>query len=347
MEPSRACELSRDIEKRLERWAKNGNCATEYATLKHRGPIKPTVVSHLNRFGGHMGPYQDSLLHLTSVEYINASPIDTLGNGLPDVVATMCPKRDTFQHFWAMCWELRTATVVNLTHAVDAVGSGDADKRERYWPPFEPALAREARTWPVRVATLGCATCATVPGLRRYTIELSASGEVRRLHLYWYSQWTDFPASSSIGSRQYYDNAWNVLRVAVHLDRKLRAGEPAEQWPVCHCSAGVGRTGTLLALLTTLRALPVLSDASALDAFIKRTIESMRQRRLWMVKTDAEYALIYAAVLQYVTRRPEDDGAADPYELEWRASDDDPVDMGRGDAARAAQDVRAYDGARR
>ena len=71
-----------------------------------------------------MGPYADSLLPLKSVEYINASPIDNIGDGAPWFVATMCPKRETFAHFWSMVWELGTRVIVNLTHERDRVGSG-------------------------------------------------------------------------------------------------------------------------------------------------------------------------------------------------------------------------------
>ena len=49
-----------------------------------------------------MGPYVDATLQLQSVEYINASPIDNLGDGAMPFIATMCPKRETFAHFWSM-----------------------------------------------------------------------------------------------------------------------------------------------------------------------------------------------------------------------------------------------------
>ena len=59
------------------------------------------VVHDLNRFRGQFGPYKDAQLRLRSVEYINASPIHNLGDG-GRYIATMCPKRKTFSHFWSM-----------------------------------------------------------------------------------------------------------------------------------------------------------------------------------------------------------------------------------------------------
>ena len=120
--------------------------------------------SQLNRFGGQMGPYVDATLPLQSVEYINASPIDNLERCHP-FVATMCPKRTTISHFWSMVWELGCTVVINLTHERDRVGSEPTDKRERYWPPFDPALTEQSRCWPVGVRTRSRHTCEQVLSL--------------------------------------------------------------------------------------------------------------------------------------------------------------------------------------
>jgi protein tyrosine phosphatase len=290
--------MERVLEVKLSRWTKQGE-APEYHRLRNRGPYKPTVMSDLNRFGGQMGPYVDALLQLRSVEYINASLIDNLGEGTPAFVATMCPKRSTFAHFWSMVWETGSQLIINLTHESDKVGSDAADKREQYWPPFDGRMASEAAGWPVRVRTLGCESCAQVPGLHRYALELiGPNAERRRVALYWYSRWLDFPVSSSIGSPPFLANACNVLHVAVHVSHLLASALGAHHRPVCHCSAGVGRTGTLIALLHLLARLPALRTGDDFDACVRDSIERMRERRLWMVKTDVEFALLYAAALQ-------------------------------------------------
>lgn len=221
--------MEQALDSKLSCWRRLGE-APEYYALRNRGPYKPLVVHEHNRFGGQMGPYADSLLPLSF--YINASPIDNLGEGAPVFVATMCPKRSTFAHFWSMVWETGSRLIVNLTHERDKVGSEPADKREQYWPPFDEATTREARGWAVGVRVLGCEACMQVPGLVRYAIELLGPPDVggvagaaapaqsrarRVVALYWYSRWLDFPASSSIGTRPFFTNAWHVLHVAMHL----------------------------------------------------------------------------------------------------------------------------------
>ena len=225
-------QLCVTIQDKLQRWASLGE-APEYYNLKNRGPHKPTITHPLNRFGGNMGPYADALLPLTSVEYINASPIDNLGQGAMPFVATMCPKRETFAHFWSMVWELESRVIINLTHERDRVGSGPSDKRERYWPPLDDLPERHMSKWPVRPYTLGTESCEQVPSLLRYTIELRGPAEAhdgssgkperprRIVYLYWYSKWVDFPSSSSIGSRPFYANAWAVLHIGLHIAAEL------------------------------------------------------------------------------------------------------------------------------
>ena len=214
--------------------------------INRSGPHKPTITHPLNRFGGNMGPYADALLPLQSVDYINASPIDNLGEGAMPFVATMCPKRETFAHFWSMVWELGSRVIVNLTHEKDRVGSGPGDKRERYWPPLDEPSERQMARWPVRPYTIGTESCEQVRSLLRFTIELhgprvagaasaagggSNDGRPRRIvYLYWYSQWVDFPSSTSIGSRPFYANAWAVLHIGMHIAAEL--AELAELGPV-------------------------------------------------------------------------------------------------------------------
>ena len=302
--------LIRALDARLRRWRMEKE-AGEYFALRWRNPFKEQYVDpDLNRFNGGMAPYTDSLIKLRSVPYINASPIDNIGDY--NYIATMCPKRNTFTHFWHMVWERRVAVVVNLTHLDDRIGSGPSDKREVYWPTEIGAAGALQFDGGVSVVLEAVEAVTGIDGLTRHTIVVSrraaetsdASPFSFTTTMYWYSRWVDFGNSRDIYNASFKENSRNVLQVARIVDKHQREVErrPGRHWLVVHCSAGVGRTGTFITLMRVLHIIPQFRCIEDVDRVTKITIEAMRQRRLWMVKTDGEYATIYCALLEQYTQ---------------------------------------------
>ena len=67
-------------------------------------------------------------------------------------------------------------------------------------------------------------------------------------------------------------------------------------WMIVHCSAGVGRTGTFISILRAMHRLRFMKGIQDLTHTINETITHLRRSRLWMVKTDGEYATIFCAM---------------------------------------------------
>ena len=75
-------------------------------------------------------------------------------------------------------------------------------------------------------------------------------------------------------------------------------GTPNKEVPiVIHCSAGVGRTGTYIAIDTLVK--QALDMGGELD--VDKVIASMRERRNYMVQTEVQYMFIYRCVLDGLT----------------------------------------------
>ena len=309
-------EIMGQIEKKLVEWEECGT-ANEYFDIPYRNPFKKQVSDPLlNRFGGSMGPYVDSLItDIDGVPYINASayPADYLPGNSPEYsyIATMCPKLETFEHFWLMAWAKKTKLIVNLTNRRDRVGSAPGDKQERYWPPYRAGTSTEAESasWRIRVETIDEQESATVVGLWRSSVILTLPGsteEPRIVTLFSYVDWVDFGKVHDINKPAFHHNAMQVVRLVYEVEKMARSLEK-DSYILVHCSAGVGRTGTFITLTRVLHELETLRSGDQqvkfldrLQTFIFQVICHLRIRRLWMVKTEFEYATIFAGVLAFV-----------------------------------------------
>lgn len=74
------------------------------------------------------------------------------------------------------------------------------------------------------------------------------------------------------------------------------AGEP--QCPLLvHCSAGVGRTGTFMAIYSTLNALPMLGKNGVDQIDVPRLVVAMRKCRRYMIQSQAQYEFTHYTIL--------------------------------------------------
>merc|ERR1712093_525919 len=97
--------LRNALHQQLSYW-KSTKGADEYYDLPLKEPWKQQVRDpELNRFGGAMGPYTDSFVSdVPGVQYINATEFYFDDISEFKYIATMCPKVNTFEHFWKMVW---------------------------------------------------------------------------------------------------------------------------------------------------------------------------------------------------------------------------------------------------
>lgn len=72
---------------------------------------------------------------------------------------------------------------------------------------------------------------------------------------------------------------------------------------VVHCSAGIGRTGTFLAIDISLRELEATGTVN-----IQKAVEKIRRQRAFCIQTEEQYAFCYAAVLEYALQQKRENG---------------------------------------
>ncbi|XP_037098628.1 receptor-type tyrosine-protein phosphatase O isoform X5 [Syngnathus acus] len=221
-------------------------------------------------------PYDFSRVRLFSLhddegaDYINANYIPGYKHG-KEYIATQGPLPETRNDFWKMVLQQKSPIVVMLTQCNER----RRVKCDHYWPfsdepvtygeiSVEMLSENESPEWTVRKFRLGYAD------------------ETRDiLHLN-YTSWPDHgvPTVNAI------ESILQFVRIVRQQANKTK--EPI----VVHCSAGVGRTGTFMALD---RLMQHIREHDFAD--IMGMVAEMRSHRLSMVQTEEQYVFIHQCVL--------------------------------------------------
>ncbi|KNC78474.1 protein-tyrosine phosphatase, partial [Sphaeroforma arctica JP610] len=106
--------------------------------------------------------------------------------------------------------------------------------------------------------------------------------------------------------RQFHYTSWPDFGVPTTGEGVMEMREEIIGWqgkapPVVHCSAGVGRTGTYVAIDTGL----AQQAANKREANIYQLTETMKKQRQGMVQTPEQYEFIYTTLRQADAVQPE------------------------------------------
>ena len=163
-----------------------------------------------------------------------------------------------------MCWEHNCTAIVNLTRCVEK----GREKCCKYWPDTTEPL----KYWNVEVTMLNESRVAewTVRLLQMHHLDKHTSRTILHMH---YTAWPDFGVPERPSS-------------LVQLVRAFRERVPVSttQPTVVHCSAGVGRSGTFIAIERILQSLAQQPAADVIDVF--GIVHEMRQHRVCMVQSE-------------------------------------------------------------
>ncbi|KAF3853515.1 hypothetical protein F7725_014203 [Dissostichus mawsoni] len=158
-------------------------------------------------------------------DYINASYMPGY-NSSKDYIATQGPLPTTVNDFWRMIWEQRVRGIVMVTNCTE----GGRTKCEQYWPADSKPVPHGEL-----IVTLRSEQQEPDWTLREFRRNNSEEHTVKHFH---FTAWPDHGVPQ--GTEVLIQFRGLVRR---HIERD-GAGAPT----VVHCSAGVGRTGTIMAL---------------------------------------------------------------------------------------------------
>lgn len=272
IEKIRVSELFQYISDRSEE-----SIGTEYQKLPS-GLNKPCTFARkaeniaLNRYNG-IYPYDHSRvkIHGQSDFFINACYID--GYASPnEYIASLGPVSkvtDNFRTFWIMVWCEQSDIIVMVTNLQEPSGM----KCEQYWPD----CGRSTLYGDIQV------TCNKEDTFAEYTtrsLTVSKVNEQRIVTHLHYTAWPDKKVPEDVTT-------------LIEFRERIKATHSSRKGPmVVHCSAGIGRTGTLIALD---RLIEEGQCESAVNVF--KCVNSMREQRVKMVQTQEQYIYIYKALV--------------------------------------------------
>ncbi|XP_074429313.1 receptor-type tyrosine-protein phosphatase beta isoform X3 [Larus michahellis] len=262
----------------------------EYEDLKDVGRNQACDIALLpenrgkNRYNNIL-PYDTSRVKLSNVDddpcsdYINASYIP--GNNFRrEYIATQGPLPGTKDEFWKMAWEQNVHNIVMVTQCVEK----GRVKCDHYWP-----LDQDSLYYGDLIVEMLSESVLPEWTIREFKIcseeQLDSTRLIRHFH---YTVWPDHGVPETTQSLIQF-----VRTVRDYINRTPDTGPT-----IVHCSAGVGRTGTFIALD---RILQQLDSKDTVDIYA--AVHDLRLHRVHMVQTECQYVYLHQCVRDVLRAR--------------------------------------------
>ncbi|XP_076665204.1 phosphatidylinositol phosphatase PTPRQ-like isoform X2 [Andrena cerasifolii] len=220
-------------------------------------------------------PYDFSRVKLEAIDndpntdYINASFIKGY-TGEDEYIACQGPKEETTFDFWRMVEQYNINIIIMLTQLVEK----GKEKCHQYFPTIRESFRYENMT-------IKCISELDYRSYTQRTLVLQKENKKRNITHLHFKDWPDHDVPEDFDPM-------------IHFCQVIRRNILANKgYIVIHCSAGIGRTGTLIAIDILLQH---LRDNRKLDVF--GTVYRLRHHRINMVQKESQYAYIYNSIKQ-------------------------------------------------
>ncbi|CAF3624077.1 unnamed protein product [Rotaria sordida] len=254
-----------------------------YSNIPARGPWERTAVqlNGLHRFH----------------DYINANEIKGLSSE-KQYIACQGPLETTCEDFWDMIIQYGVKKIVMLTRTEERNPhnhSQTLSKCYRYFPDKKGKLLTFNR---VSVQVIDVEYQENVD-LEIRRILIKADNNEHHVFHYYFTGWPDFSVVEPrklLDLIQYINNHGKNQLISVEQSKKTSLSPT-----VIHCSAGVGRTGTYIAVDIIMRLIDrSQQDLLTMQLDVMGVVYQLRQDRGKMVQTKDQYMLVNRCVEEYL-----------------------------------------------
>ncbi|XP_051000023.1 receptor-type tyrosine-protein phosphatase eta [Acomys russatus] len=264
----------------------DSNCgfAEEYEDLKLIGINLPKYTAEIaenrgkNRYNNVL-PYDISRVKLSvqthsTDDYINANHMPGY-HSKKDFIATQGPLPNTLKDFWRMVWEKNVYAIVMLTKCVEQ----GRTKCEEYWP------SKQAQDYGDITVAMTSEVVLPEWTIRDFVVKNMQTSESHPLKQFHFTSWPDHGVPDTT----------DLLINFRYLVRDYMKQIPPESPILVHCSAGVGRTGTFIAID---RLIYQIENENTVDVY--GIVYDLRMHRPLMVQTEDQYVFLNQCVLDII-----------------------------------------------
>ncbi|NXI48433.1 PTPRJ phosphatase, partial [Galbula dea] len=269
----------------------DSNCgfAEEYEELKSAGVHQPKFAAELaenrgkNRYNNVL-PYDISRVKLSdrssgTDDYINANYMPGY-NSKKAFIAAQGPLPNTIDDFWHMIWEKNIYSIVMLTKCVEQART----KCEQYWPD------KQSKSYGDIIVTMVSEVVLPEWTIRDFTVEKSNTPESHTVRQFHFTSWPDHGVPETT----------DLLINFRHLVHEYSSQNPIDSPTLVHCSAGVGRTGTFIAID---RLIQQIEMENTVDVY--GVVYDLRMHRPLMVQTEDQYVFLNQCVMDIIRSQKE------------------------------------------
>ncbi|NXJ20001.1 PTPRJ phosphatase, partial [Dicrurus megarhynchus] len=269
----------------------DSNCgfAEEYEELKSAGVHQPKFAAELpenrgkNRYNNVL-PYDISRVKLSNQssgtgDYINANYMPGY-NSKKAFIAAQGPLPNTIEDFWRMIWEKSIYSIVMLTKCMEQART----KCEQYWPDKQP------KSYGDIIVTMVSEVILPEWTIRDFTVEKSNTPESHTVRQFHFTSWPDHGVPETT----------DLLINFRHLVHEYNSQNPMDSPTLVHCSAGVGRTGTFIAID---RLIQQMEMENTVDVY--GVVYDLRMHRPLMVQTEDQYVFLNQCVMDIIRSQRE------------------------------------------
>uniref|UniRef100_A0A8C4DIL8 protein-tyrosine-phosphatase n=1 Tax=Dicentrarchus labrax TaxID=13489 RepID=A0A8C4DIL8_DICLA len=234
-----------------------------------------------NRYNNVL-PYDSSRVKLSIIhgspydDYINANYMSGY-NSRKEFIAAQGPLPTTVNEFWRMIWEKNVQTLVMLTRCNEQ----GRVKCEKYWDSgtkhYENITVTTTSEIPLEDWTI-----------RDFDIKNVKTAETRAVRHFHFTAWPDHGVPETT----------ELLISFRHLVREHMDQYSRHSPTVVHCSAGVGRTGTFIAID---RLIFQIERENIVDVY--GIVHDLRMHRPLMVQTEDQYVFLNQCAMDIIRSR--------------------------------------------